>query len=72
MKVTLTPTTHFTEVNGTNCRIWEGTTDKDVKLRALIAMVQIADPSAEADFARELIEIQPVILDWPVPRRLRG
>lgn len=60
MKIELEPTDRIESVNGQQCRIWRGETDKGVAVSAWVAMVppQSTDPKVEAEFARDLSEVK--------------
>lgn len=66
MQITLKPTATIDTVQGeVHARIWEGTTDSGVPIKAWIAVVQpqTDDPALTAVFERELKEM-------PVSRQL--
>lgn len=68
MKIILEPTSLFTTVNNTRCRVWQGVTEKGIPIHAHIALVgvdrdqdageldaalkEIATPRAELDIYR--------------------
>ena len=56
MKIELEPTSMIESVNGQRTRVWQGTTDTGVPVKAWIATVQpqTNDEAAHAEFAREL------------------
>ena len=56
MKLILSPTATIQSVDGVPHRIWEGTTDKGVPVKAWVRMVQpqTHDEAALADFDRQL------------------
>ena len=61
MKITLTPTTTFTEINGVRCRVWrcETETETGAPLEAAIAMVRVPTGADNSEFERELEEKFP-------------
>lgn len=58
MKIEIEPTGDFEGVNGTRCRIWEGVSDKGVKVKLAIAFVQVATADDNSAFETELREIK--------------
>ena len=59
MKVMLQSTTMVIQVNGVPCRIWEGRTDSDIPVQALILRVAIPEGANHAQFRAELTECVP-------------
>lgn len=61
MKLTISPTGAFHKVNGQTCREWRGVSDKGADVVVFTAMVGCslkATPEQQAEFDRELIEVQ--------------
>jgi hypothetical protein len=56
MKITLHSTSQIVELNGTQCRVWEGATDAGVKLTAFIVRVAVDRAHDSREFERELDE----------------
>ena len=42
MKITLEQTSQMVDVNGVTCRVWEGETEKGIKISALIPRIAVA------------------------------
>jgi hypothetical protein len=58
MKLAIWNTSRLITISGVTARLWEGTTDKGVKVHCLITTVA-ADAGADlAEFDRELAEVQ--------------
>ena len=68
MKITLESTGQIVELNGTPCRVWEGTTAAGVKLTAFIVRVAVDRAHDSTQFERELLETpQPKPTEaWPL------
>ncbi len=58
MKITIEPTGRFERVNGNECRIWKGTTDKGEPLNLYIALVHAQSKGAEAELDQALREVK--------------
>lgn len=56
MKITLTNTSRIVQVNGVPARVWEGETEKGVKVYALITRIAAHTEGDNSDFERELLE----------------
>lgn len=71
MKVTLESTMKIVALDGVDCRIWEGTTERGVRIHAYIAQVAVdrAEDSSELD--RDLRENKPpsAAVSW-IPARM--
>ncbi|TAL41397.1 MAG: hypothetical protein EPN91_10810 [Salinibacterium sp.] len=68
MKITLEPTSRIIGLNGVPARVWEGTTDKGVRLTAFITRVAVDEaegPAALASFSAELDECPVPTVAWP-------
>lgn len=59
MKVTLESTTKLVNVNGVQCRIWEGKTANGIPMHAYIVRVAVANPLDATEFERDLKECKP-------------
>lgn len=58
MQITMKPTGTFEGVNGVQCRIWEGTTDKGVPVQIFVPMIKVSATEHCGDFERELREVK--------------
>jgi hypothetical protein len=63
MKITVESTTKIVELNGLQCRVWEGETDKGVKLHAFIPVVAAHEGQDLSQFDKDLREQQPPSTD---------
>lgn len=69
MKATIESTTKVVNANGVDCRVWEGVTERGVKIQCLIARVAVAPGQDVAQFEAELIEQRapsPEAEVWPL------
>ena len=65
MKLTLEPTAEFELVDGVACRVWTGTSDGGVPVKAWISCVspQTHEEGAQASFGAALRELPPPARD---------
>ena len=73
MKVSLESTTKIVELNGIQCRVWEGETEKGVKCHAFIPLIACHKRDDCSQFREELEEkASPsrAVLDAHYPDRL--
>lgn len=56
MKLTLESTTQLVEVHGIEGRVWEGVTERGVKVQAVITRIAVARADDNSQFERELVE----------------
>lgn len=71
MKITLESTTQIVEVNGIKCRVWEGVTERGIKVQALIPRIAAHKDSDLQQFEAELEEQRPPSPDFqPFPLRM--
>jgi hypothetical protein len=56
MKITIESTTKIIKANGIDCRVWEGTTERGVKLQALIPRIAALGDQDLSQFESELQE----------------
>lgn len=57
MKITIESTTKIVQVNGIDCRLWEGESERGVKVEALIPRIAaLADGQDLSQFQAELKE----------------
>jgi hypothetical protein len=61
VKLHLSPTDKFIEINSTRCRVWEGRSDGGVPCHAFVALVGVHRSEDSSAFERELCEV-------PAPR----
>ncbi len=59
MKVTLESTTRIVNVNGIDCRVWEGETASGIYVQALIPRIAAFKEGDLSEFERELQEQKP-------------
>lgn len=59
MKVTLENTTRVVSLNGIDCRVWEGVTERGVKVHALIPRIAVHKDDDASQFEAELKEQKP-------------
>lgn len=57
MKLAIWNTSRIVTVNGVSARLWEGSTDKGVKVRCLITTIAADRDADQTDFARDLEEV---------------
>lgn len=62
MKLTIVPTNETVRIEGQDFRIWEGTDEEGVPVRAIVRAVspQTDDKQVEARFAERLSELPPL------------
>lgn len=71
MEITLRPTTKIVTVNGVETRIWEGQTDKGVRLDAYIVRVRVSLLLDQSEFEASLQNAIPPSEDVSaIPLRL--
>ena len=70
-KITLESTDKTVHVNGVECRLWEGTTERGVPIHAYIALLGIANGLDASELEAELKERRPPSREiaW-IPSRL--
>ena len=56
MKITIESTTRIVTANGVECRVWEGVTERGVKIQALIPRIAVANGQDTSQFEAELRE----------------
>ena len=69
MMMTIRSTTKIVTANGIQCRVWEGVTEKGVKVQALIPRVAVQEGQDVSQFERELEEHAaptPEVEAWPL------
>jgi hypothetical protein len=59
MKMTIESTTRIIEASGIQCRVWEGVTERGVKVQALIPRVAALKDQDLSQFEAELQEQRP-------------
>lgn len=68
MRMTVISTPTKVLLDGVPCRLWEGITNRAVRVRVYIAAVEVEDPVEGDAFARELTErAEPGIAYLVVP-----
>jgi hypothetical protein len=60
MKITVQSTTRMVEANGIPCRVWEGKTERGIKISCLIPRIAVASGDDTSQFEAELTE-KPLI-----------
>ena len=55
MKITIESTTKIVTLNGIECRIWEGETERGVKIHCFIPLIAVRDQDI-SQFEQELLE----------------
>ncbi len=58
MKMTIESTTKIVNADGIDCRIWEGTTERGVKVICLIPRIAVQNGQDMAQFDEELQEMR--------------
>lgn len=58
MKLTIEPTGYFEMVNGINCRMWRGTSEKGVAVELYVPLVRVRAEKDQAEFLNELQEVK--------------
>ena len=56
MKITIESTTEVVELNGIQCRVWEGETAAGVKVQVLVPRIAVHKTEDASEFERELQE----------------
>ncbi len=68
MRLTIEPTAQIVELNGVQCRVWKGSSDRGTRCDLFIALIAVADDEgldAQAVFSRELLEKKaPTAPNW--------
>ena len=59
MKMTIESTTRVVKANGVDCRVWEGVTERGIKVQALIPRVAAMADQDLSQFEAELSETRP-------------
>jgi hypothetical protein len=71
MKISIESTTKVVFLNGVQCRVWEGTTERGVPMHCYIARVAVKDGEDQSQFEGELREMrQPSLEVATIPLRL--
>lgn len=68
MKITIENTSKFATLDGVLCRIWEGTTEKGIKMHAFIPLIGVERSEDGAEFERDLKEVRapsPAVTGYP-------
>ena len=74
-KLTIEPTETITRIDGVPCRLWKGTTPSGGRLDVFVHRCGSADPAAQAELEKALIEVvPPAKIDPPpvVPHPMTG
>lgn len=70
MRMTIESTSRIVEASGVQCRVWEGETERGVKVIALIPRVAVKNGQDCSQFEEELQETKPPSADavqvWPL------
>lgn len=69
MKITVENTTKIVNVNGVDCRVWEGQSEHGVKVSCLIPRIAAQEGADLAQFEEELKEQRPPSAEvnaWPL------
>ena len=59
MKITVESTTRIVNVNGMDCRVWEGVTERGISIQALIPRIATLGNQDLSQFVAELQETRP-------------
>lgn len=62
MRLQIEPTGHIADVDGVQCRIWNGVSESGAGVIVFVATLAVKDdepPAVIAQFERELLEIGP-------------
>jgi len=59
MKIQIESTTRVVNVNGMDCRVWEGATESGIEVQALIVRIAAPDTADLRQFNAELKETKP-------------
>jgi len=71
MKITIESTTKIVNANGVDCRIWEGTTERGIKVVCLIPRIAAVAGQDLSDFDRDLAEQrEPTFLADAYPAKM--
>lgn len=69
MTMTISSTTRVVEASGVSCRVWEGTTERGIKVQVLIPRVAALLDQDLSEFEAELEERRPPSAEvqaWPL------
>jgi len=71
MKLTIESTTQIVNADGIDCRVWEGVTERGVKVVCLIPRIAVQNGQDHAQFEAELKEMRaPTAMVEAFPLRL--
>lgn len=70
MKMTIESTTTIVNANGMDCRVWEGETERGVKVQVLIPRVAVKNGQDTSQFEAELKEHRAPSADLAFPMRM--
>ena len=63
MKITIENTTRIVNANGVDCRVWEGVSERGVKVQCLIPRISALAGQDLSQFEAELKETRPPSVD---------
>ena len=68
MKITIESTTQIVRADGVDCRVWEGVTERGVRVQCLIPRITAKADEDLAQFEAELKECRPPSASavWPL------
>lgn len=66
MKITIESTTKIVKANGVDCRVWEGETERGVKVICLIPRIAVKEDQDTSQFEAELQEMRAPSIDAAV------
>lgn len=71
MKITIESTTKVVTLNGVQCRVWEGESERGIKLHAFIPRIGVKDDQDCSQFDAELRECKaPSVEVAAIPLRM--
>jgi len=59
MKITIESTTKIVNVNGIDCRVWEGHTERGIPIHCFIPRIGVRKDQDASQFEAELVECKP-------------
>jgi len=59
MKIQIESTTLIVSVNGVACRVWEGETERGIRVTCLIPRIAVKSDQDASQFEAELVEKRP-------------
>lgn len=61
MKITIESTEKLADLNGVDCRLWEGVTENGIPCKVFVHRVAVREDRDSSQFDRELSEMPPAV-----------